>query len=703
MGTVMGVSFLVPLFLAGAAAVAIPVVIHLTQRSRGTVVPFPSLMFLRRIPFRSSERRRIRHPLLFSLRALAILLLAAAFARPYLRERGVVDAPDGRAREIVVLVDESYSMRYGDRWERALDAARSAIDGMGPQDRASVVFFSDRARATGEGSVDPAVVRAALAGVEPGYGTTSFAPGLRMADRILTLSDRPLSEVHLITDLQQSGWNRAETGLLPAGTNVIVTDVASGTLANSAVSDVSIRRRRVEDRERITISARVANLGATDVTGLAAELLINGLSVETVRVDLATGRSESIAFAETPLPPGTSTATVRIVPATPAADLLDVDDEFHFTVSPGQVLSIQILDSDRGRSDRSLFVGRALSIGDEPPLDTRLSRVGSFDPAGLAGRSVVVLNDSDAPTGAGGEALAEWVANGGGLIVALGVAHDRRRWTGRTAELLPARTDEVVERSGGATLASLDYSHPVFEPFREPGSGDFSAGRFFRYRRIAPDTADQVLARFDDGSPALIERRFGDGRVLVWASSLDRFWNDLPLQPVFLPFVHRLARYAAAYEPERGWRTVGSIVDVAQTVTEIVVTEPSGDRFSIEPEVDRDLEVRQPGFYSLRLVDAPIEDSWSVAVNPDLRESDLTPVDAEELAAAIVPASGEDRLVAGAGAMTVEERESQQSVWWYLIMAAGVMLILESWLSNRISRTRGAVVSSGSRTAPSRL
>ena len=61
----MGLSFLAPFFFAGLAALAIPIIVHLTYRQKATVVPFPSLMFLRKVPFRSLRRQKIRHWLLF--------------------------------------------------------------------------------------------------------------------------------------------------------------------------------------------------------------------------------------------------------------------------------------------------------------------------------------------------------------------------------------------------------------------------------------------------------------------------------------------------------------------------------------------------------------------------------------------------------------------------------------------------------------
>ena len=69
---------LAPVFLAGLGLLIVPLAIHLTQRRRREVDPFPSLMFLRRVPFRTSSRRRIRHPLLFALRCLGIVLIVLA-------------------------------------------------------------------------------------------------------------------------------------------------------------------------------------------------------------------------------------------------------------------------------------------------------------------------------------------------------------------------------------------------------------------------------------------------------------------------------------------------------------------------------------------------------------------------------------------------------------------------------------------------
>src|SRR3982750_1247947 len=136
--------FVAPLVLLGLGALALPVLIHLIQRERKRVVEFPSLMFLRKIPYESVQRRRIRDWLLLAMRLAALALIVTAFARPFLRGTQLAAAPGG-ARDIVVLLDRSYSMSYGDTWSRAQKAAAASIESATPADRVSLVLFADTA------------------------------------------------------------------------------------------------------------------------------------------------------------------------------------------------------------------------------------------------------------------------------------------------------------------------------------------------------------------------------------------------------------------------------------------------------------------------------------------------------------------------------------------------------------------------------
>ena len=198
-------SFLAPLFFAGLAALSVPVIIHLINRERREVVPFPSLMFLQRIPYRSVRRQKLRHILLLTLRCLALAIVVMAFARPFVRRQGATRAVGTGARELVVLVDRSYSMGAGDHWARAQAAGRRAVAALGPTDRATIVAFDDDAAAVTPPTHDAATLNGAIATLRPSSEATRYAPPLKLASQILAGSNLPRREVVLITDFQRLG------------------------------------------------------------------------------------------------------------------------------------------------------------------------------------------------------------------------------------------------------------------------------------------------------------------------------------------------------------------------------------------------------------------------------------------------------------------------------------------------------------------
>jgi aerotolerance regulator-like protein len=133
-------SFLTPLFLLALTGLAVPVIIHLIQRERKNVVQFPSLMFLQRIPYQSVQRRRIRNWPLLLLRLAALALIVAAFARPFFRRAELAAAGAGGAHEVVILIDNSYSMGYADRWTRPRRRVRRSVRLVRPIERRSSSF-----------------------------------------------------------------------------------------------------------------------------------------------------------------------------------------------------------------------------------------------------------------------------------------------------------------------------------------------------------------------------------------------------------------------------------------------------------------------------------------------------------------------------------------------------------------------------------
>jgi len=687
-------SILAPAFLAGLGLIAIPILIHLTQRQRTEIQTFPSLMFLRKVPFKTSNRRRIRHPLLFALRCLALALLALGFARPFVTGGGVVAGES--ARDVVVLLDTSASLRYGDRWTAALDEARAVLAGLEEGDRAAIVTFAETAEERVPLTADLAAVGTALGDVEPTDLGTRIESGLQLAGRILSESDRASREIVLISDFQRTGWEDAGRARLPDGVALTPVSLADDRDANLAISGATFAGG-ASDRSRIV--ARVTNMGDEAVAQLPVSLMLSGRLVQTHAVDIGPRGAASVAFEGVAIPEGRTRGELTI-----SSDPLAVDDALRFIATPDRGLEVLLLEGGRGREDRSLFLDRALAIGDEPRLRPVRRPADQLDPAWLASASAVILNDGDLTDAGRATRLHDWVGGGGALLIVLGPGADPARWAAPGAALLGGQAGPVVDRTsaGGVRLSWLDYDHPVFELFSAPRSGDFSEARFFRFRGFEPGEGARVVARFEGGEPALVETSIGEGRVLVWLSTLDRFWNDLALQPVFLPFVHRALLHAVRYrEPER-WVSAGGLLELGAIVgggttgappladSEWVLVTPDGARRPIEvADGPTWIEFEQTGFYQIERLEsnaAPI----TIAVNAPVSESDLSPVATERVVAAVVGAAANAEPSAAVSTAPGDEDAPAvgRELWWPLLALAGLVLAAESIIANRWTRRR---------------
>jgi hypothetical protein len=680
-------SFLTPFFLLGLGAIAVPILVHLIQRERKRVIEFPSLMFVRRIPYQSVRRRRIRHWALLLLRATAIALIVAAFARPFLPQSAVANVVTGGAREVVILLDSSASMGYGDHWSRAQDAARTVVRGLGPDDKATLVLFARNAEENMRATADRSRLEAAINAARVSSGATRYGPALKLGESILSRSSLKRREAVLISDFQKSGWGGSDDARFAEGMTLTTVSVASKDTANLSVPSVSFARSTFSGQERVTVTAGLSNKGDQPLTDVPVTLTVDGHEIETGRATVAPHASSSIGFTQFTL----ASANVRgVVKA--GSDPLPADNAFYFALTPGEAVSVVIVNGS-DRSDESLFLSKALSIGTTPTFTvdvTSTSRAasGTFDK-----RAVVVLNDTIFPPAASGGALKRFVERGGGLLV---IAGDRTTWPSTEAELLPGKLGAAVDRTSGrsGSLGFLDYSHPVFEVFKAPRSGDFSAAHIFRYRALQPNPTDRVIARYDDGAVAALEKKVGAGRVIVWTSPLDDTFTDIAVKPVFLPLVHQLARYVAHYEPATSWYTVGQVLDLtarAKSRSDRIVVTPSGERqnrISAGEGAEGLLELDEQGIYEVRSAVASGGRPEAIAVNLDPAESDLTALDPNELVATVTGHASQAQAQSAAEPqeMTREESERRQGLWWYLLLTGLALLAAETMIANHLSR-----------------
>jgi len=690
------VNFLAPAFLAGLVAVSVPVLIHLINRERKVVVEFPSLMFLQKIPYRSVRRQKIRHLLLLILRCLALAMLVAAFARPFFEKKQNAISTTG-AREVVILLDHSSSMGYADRWTKAKDAAKKIVNGLGTGDHATLILFATDATVASEPMATPDRINAAINGSKLSAEATRYAPALKLATQIIGASTLPRREVVLISDYQKVGWANHNEITFPRGTVITPVDLGGPVASDVAVSQVTTDRDSTGERDRVTVAARLINTGAASKT-VTATLAIGGRDAQTKQANVPARGAVQVAFTPIAVPTGATKGAVRITP-----DSLTQDDVLNFTIAPDEAVSVLIVEPTKPRTNQSLFLSRAFGIGDRPSFRVAQKPIDALTTRDLDGRALIVLDEVNPPGGDVGRRLRAMLEGGAGIIVVPGM-NRLEEFPAEWRAIMPATLGAPIDRSGdaGGTLSSVDYAHPIFEIFNAPRSGDFSTARFYRYRALSAQPNASVIARFDDGSPALIERSVAEGKLIVWASTIDSYWTNFPLQPVFLPFVHQLGKHAGRYADPRPWFVAGDVLDLsrhgelttpftggraADSAASLIVESPAGVRERATPSgVGHLVRLKEQGFYELRGPNTPVGSGRPIAVNVDPAESDLSHLDPQDIVVAVTAVPGQAVPGADLNPSTPQDQERRQRIWWYLLIVALLILGGETLLSNRLSR-----------------
>lgn len=686
-------SLLVPLFLAGLAAIAVPILVHLVHRERSIAEHFPSTMFLRREPYRAMARQKLRHLPLFALRVLAVALLAFAFSRPFFTRQVARAAVTASGKDVAILLDHSASMGYGDRWARARAAVERTLAALGPDDRAALVIFDTRAAQVAALANDRAGVRSALSSERISTRGTRYVPALQLGKRVLSEGGRRSRELVLISDFQRSGWDVRDNQVLAGGEKLTPIDVSGEDVINIAWRSVSVERDSAAANDAVRVIGRVANSGPAK-RNVRVTLAIGPREVAEQKIDLPADGGATVTFAALRVAPTANEARLVV-----HGDGYTLDDTLRLLLERPRYVSVLIVEP-QSSGDHALFLREALALGASPSFDVLQRTRSALALADFAGRDVIILHDAGWPSGAIGDRLHDRIINGAGLIVALGDRAVPDEWARAPRDVLPLPVRAATDRSAGrgGTLGWIDRTHAALETFAASRSGDLSAARFVRYRPISDTLGGRAIARFDDGAAALVERTVGRGRVLLWGNGFGVEWSDFPRQPVFLPFIHELSRYAAGYRAPRVAQNVGDVIDlddalgtsgVANVTQAIVVVAPSGQRRRFAADTGRrPLPLEEAGFYALTGAGAPGSRPTLIAANLDPKESEFDTFDPTRLTGAIstdVEDSGAQRADAS---LTAAERERRQSLWWWLLAAVTVVLGVEAVAAARAAGTQ---------------
>ncbi|HET9528403.1 MAG TPA: BatA domain-containing protein [Pyrinomonadaceae bacterium] len=672
-------SFLTPLFFLGVAALAAPILVHLVRRTRARKVQFPALVFVRQVPQRTIRRRTLQNVLLLLLRCLAILLIVIAFTRPFF-SGGSSAKETTAAGATVILVDNSLSMRREPLFAEALKRAETAVDDARNDEQIALVSFDKRYTIINRFTADKNRLQFAIRSLTAGWDGTDYEQALRGAESLLgEIETSGPKRIVMISDFQAPGWNQnTATFKLANSTQLTTMDVAANDpVANVAITNVEARGVVFGQKYLDNLAVHISNFGDTPRDHIQVDFQINEQTVEKRDISLNSRDAKVIEFTGFNLNEGANRCTIDVVSGDFAPD-----NRFYFTLrreTPSKALIVE--SASRGRSD-SLHLQSALTTNDDLPFTFSLKSTGAVDPSSIAEYALVVLNDAGPISGALADALTKFVQAGGQVIVSAGPRTTTDSFNSLQS-IMPASLREAVQTKAGESVAitNVKFDHPIFEVFQE--SGRLAATHVIGYFRSEPAAAASVLARFEDGSPALVESRSGKGRVMLFTSSLGPSWNDLPLTPLYLPFIHQMVRYAGARE-ENAWYGLGQTFTVRKEANGQVppVDTPAGARLSEArntPDGDLLVTARELGFYRLRYSSQP----GFAAINTDGAEGDFAKLNFGEFVAGVTGGSGSGEGSNANLNASGEEIEGRQRVWWSLLFLALLLLLAESVLARR--------------------
>ncbi len=649
-------AFLAPIFLFGLLAALIPIAIHLIRRERPPKVVFGSIRFLKNTPKKLVLFQQLQQWLLLLLRSLLIALLVIAFARPLLSQ-SFSRFLDADPQSAVLVLDGTLSMRYGDVFATAKQRAEDFVSNMEIGDEAAIVYLAESPRVLIEFTDDTAALRRALDSVdEASFGASSLLGGLALGDELLAGARFENKALTLISDFQRTAAEGLDgSWKLSPGVSFRVEDVGEERSANLSIVDVRTPAELLEGLSADAVLARVRSTGTLPLEVAELSLSVDGAVVERVDVEFP-GVSEKVVEFDYSLE-GLESGQDHVLEISVQGDNF-IDDNSRFRTAAIQpkirVLVINGEAAPNWYDDEAHWFSLAAGGDQATPFDVENIEPNDLSGERLVGLDVVVLLNVSRLSVSQAGALSEFVNDGGGLLVAPG---DRSLTNGSGFDdVLAGRLIASPNLRAGdyRLIADFDRRHPLFSQF----TVDW-ASRFDRVWTLEPFDDAQVLMRFDDGSSALLVRSIGSGRVLQTAMPMDSEWGDFPLHPLFLPFVHESLSYLAARPQLQRQAFIGNAPALADST-----------------------EGLMPGVFAL----AQTPDTL-LAVNTAPEESDLSRVASSTLFDAVV---NPENVSLAPRELRTEQRmielENPQRLWWWILCLTLLLLLSETFVSNRTYR-----------------
>jgi len=665
--------------LLGTFLAAIPVLIHLLNKSRFIQLEWAAMTFLMAAVRKNARRVRLQQLILLITRVLLILLVISALAQPYREHEGFTFQNNARHHKIIV-IDSSLSMGFQSNQESSFDQARNLaiqiLKESNKGDPVSILTMGSPARLVNGPSYDHSMVHNQLKTLENSYETVDLVSTLSQIEvTIKLLGNQPLlNEVYFISDLQKSNWlyeNRSpnydkEVGQLARRVDdqaaIIILDVGQTANENLGVLAVSSDNPLVTPDTPITLTGTIGNF-SRKVQNPLVELWVNQQMTTRQTVSISPYEVANVRFHPTFSREGNHSVQIRI-----PVDQLPADNQRWMTVpveSQFEILCVNGKSAGRFFQRATSYLQTALapqpaSAFSSNPIRPIIVPESRWDEV-IQNYSCIFFCNVGQFTENEFALLKQHLHEGGAIIWFLGdqvISENYNRILYRGGDgVFPV---ELGNRVGDADAMNQiflfdpkEYEHDIIKPFQsEPRSGLVTAGVYSYIKStLPPNQKSRLVLSYNNGDPAIIEQSIGKGRSIVVTTAADSTWSNWPQSnPSYVPLIHQLLHYSLEDRLQKQTTQVGIPIRLLlpnPRANQVDILTPAGISESIELSTPGVLfypvpslqTTVSPGIY--RVQDAasntPSSPSIAFAINHPERESDLTKLTYQELVNQVWP------------------------------------------------------------------
>lgn len=720
----------------GAAAFAIPLIIHILNRSRFKTVEWGAMHLLDSVIKVNHKRFRIDQLILLLVRCAIPILLAFCLARPVLTGAQALEGETPVS--LVIVLDNSYSMETleasNSRFESAVSAAAELIESSPRGTDFSIVFTGEKPSTLFEESIfDAGAVVRKLKATQAGFGASDMSASLNEALAISSGMSHPRREIIVLSDFQSADWTKAETSpsdviqqqlssmeLPPALTFI---QIGKPLTANVSIDSLDYPNRVLGTGQRLDIRVNVRNHGIENIDTLRIIMKIDGKEESVSQVGLAGNSSSQALFPVTFKTAGSHVVEFEVM----ANDDLKADNKLSAAFSVWESLPVLLVDGAPSREPLQSetdflavaltpFTFGRLTLADL--IESKTVTTNELKAEILEEIKVVVLANVNKLTDQQLDTLKTFVETGGALFVCAGNKVDlnwsREKFFADGKGLLPFPYLTLKGNQDGSESSQIvaqHFEHPALDYFNNSQHGDLSSAEIQRWYSLeepsnldsnnspkddeAPNAAPVVIARLSTGDPLLVEKTYGDGVVLQFATTCDAEWNDLPMKPIYVPLMQQLVTYLASRNipPQNiaSGAPAVALLGSEKTPETLSVSTPDATTQLAQTFVQGRLNYAQfeqtlrPGVYRMSL---PSEQAFHFVSSTSRDESNPQIIESTKLKD-VAESSGATMLESAREYLKQDRlRRNGREIWKYVLAGLLTLMFLELVLQQRFSRVR---------------